>query len=198
MVRELCTYSTHTRLGDQEEGSRNTMEWRAIPRSWFILIPCPLGWGWNPVDKLAVAHNRLQNPLQKAEVNCGPLCETTSAGIPHRRTTSLQSPWRKVALGEEQSETLHWSSLPWWGWLCNCWKKAVQWQNPWQFETKDGEACWSMVWSLVLTANSGSPLRNPTCLLPEMATRNITGGDHKFSWMACNPGRMSPFQYFRA
>ena len=87
-VRVLCTYSTHTIWSDQEAGLRFTKHLRVVSRSGLTFLVCPLDCGWKPEDRLAVAPTRLQNSLQKTELNLGPRSETTSVGNQWRRKTS--------------------------------------------------------------------------------------------------------------
>ena len=72
---------------NQDEGFWEAMHRRAVSSSWFMRAVCPLLWGWNPEDRLAVAPSRLQNSLQNTDENWGPRSDTTSMGRPCRRNT---------------------------------------------------------------------------------------------------------------
>ena len=78
----LLAYSTQISCSDQEAGLWLIKQRRVVSSSWFILSVCPLDWGWNPEDRLTEAPTRLQNSLQKTDVNWGPQSETTSVGSP--------------------------------------------------------------------------------------------------------------------
>ena len=91
-VRVLCAYSTHTSWSDQEAGLWFTRQRRVE-------------------DRLTEAPTRLQNSLQKTDVNWGPQSETTSVGRPWRQKTW----WRAssaVSLAEGSlPRGMKWASL---------------------------------------------------------------------------------------
>ncbi len=80
--RVLCANSAQIRCLLQCVGLDETRHLKVASISWLVRSVCPLDWGWNPDDRLAVAPISWQKAFQNLDANWGPRSDTTSWGKP--------------------------------------------------------------------------------------------------------------------